>query len=125
MDKSAKAWDPSSPEAMDKFREELKAKGWVWNEQLNDLVPPGTTEEHVQQVLAANRMRAEKHRQTQAKVNSLTWVLLIGFVLALFYAPWLWMVLTIGMVVLGVLTSWGGGKGGDDYPGGAGKMGPF
>ena len=125
MDEPVRPWDPSSPEARAKFERELIDKGWVWNDRLEGLVPPGMTEEQVEQRLIHAHKLAEKHKKIRAQVNAFTWIFVGCFVLAIFYAPWLWMVLTLAMVLLGFITRWGGGKGGDDFPGGAGTLGPF
>ena len=119
-------YDPNSPEAQEKFRQELIAKGWTFHERLGSLVPPGTTEEQVDLEILANQARAAKMKQSKEKANQFVLFLFAGFIVAIWLAPWVWIALTVCVTVLGIVVCLGGYKGSsDEGPGGAGKLGPF
>lgn len=121
-----KRWDPSSPEEQEKLRQGLTAQGWTINERLGGLVPPGTTEKDVDKMMAANQERSIKFRQDKETSNQFILWLITGLVVSIWMAPWLWMLFTAGVAILGIVVSLGGYKGpSDEGPGGAGKMGPF
>lgn len=119
-------YDPSSPEEQEKFRQGLIAKGWTYHERLGTLVPPGTTEEDIDKTIVANKERAEKFRQAQENSNRYIFFLVSGLIAAIWIAPWIWLVLAVGVMILGFVAFLGGYKGSsDEGPGGAGKLGPF
>ena len=110
-----------------KIAKKLIDEGWTWHERYGDLKHPDLSEKDVDTLLAWGKEKAEEYKRIKTRGDNFGWLVLIGFILAVFYGGWLWIALSIFMAIssiaIGLLGGFSGTSSGDDYPGAAGYDG--